>query len=167
MIILSGLPPENEMELFGEECRWAAIKNPSATPDDALIRELFRFIGTRYSVGLALEHFQTVLPDGTKMPPPPVWHCSVETLHDIESGNDASFGKTEQAILVPELWDMTDVKDAREIMGYLLGPVIVQKTQPIIERRGLFAFHWYTPADRRYERKIYERGRGSESRGED
>jgi len=149
MIILSGLPPTNEMELFGEEVRLAAWKDPCLIPTDGLDPKFYRLIGLKFHVALMLEMFEQ-----EKMPPPPRWHCSVAVLHDIVSGTDQTFGMPEQAILVPSLWNADDHKDAREIMGYLLGPVIVGEKQPVIEIAGMSGYHWLTPADKRYEKVV-------------
>lgn len=146
LIILKGLPPENELELLGEQMRHEAIEAPCSNGGEILDRRYFKFIGLRYNVSLTLEVFKGMNMGGRESPPPPRWHCSITVMQDIKSGDDGNFGVPEQAITIPDLWQPGDMHDAREIMGYLLGPVLVTREQPIQEIKGLFAYHWQTPA---------------------
>lgn len=148
-MLLVGLPPQNELEVFGNQVRERAYLDPCLTPTDGLDPKFYQLIGFKFHVGLVLELYDV---RDEKMPPAPRWHCSVSILHDIASGTDQTFGMGEQAILNPDLWNTDDYKDARDIMGYALGPVIVEETQPVIERKGLWAYHWSTPADKKYAR---------------
>lgn len=145
--LLVGLPPSNELELFGEQLRFEAANDPCIVPTDGLDPKFYHLLGLKFHTCLVLELYEDKF---NKLPPPPRWHCSVMVLHDIGGGNDANFGMPEQAILIPSLWNADDKKDARDIMGYVLGPVIVEKKQPVIEIAAMTGVHWYTPADNRY-----------------
>lgn len=151
LIIGASLPPANELELFGEEMRLRAVNDPCRLPTDAADPKYYKFIALKFNVCLVLELFEMKT---AKLPPPPRWHVSMSLLQDIVSGTDANFGMPEQAIIRPQLWSSDDRKDSKEIMGYLLGPVIVEETQPVIEIDGLHVVNWFTPADSRYAKGL-------------
>ena len=68
----------------------------------------------------------------------------------------ASF--TSSAFQRPGTRNADDVKDAREIMGYILGPTLLDAHQPIVQIAGMTGYHWLTPADQRYLYGITSKG---------
>lgn len=134
---LQGLPPQNELEILGNEMRDYARSHPCMVAEDGLDRDFHRLLGEKYQVCLTLETWKN----------PYEWHASICILHEIGSGTNKTFGMPEQAILNVVRWPEEEKKNAREILGYVIGPVIIGgKDHPIVEVAGLFSLHWCTPA---------------------
>jgi hypothetical protein len=144
--IIGELPPANELELLGRSMQQAARANPCYFPLDEANPLLSRMIGEDFRVTLAL----AVYPDRSNPGfPTPRWHASICALHTICRGNDYTFGLPEQAILRVKEWTADMVKNCRDILGYCLGAVIIERTQVVIQFDGLFSMHFLTVADPR------------------
>jgi hypothetical protein len=148
MNIFSNYPPDDELSQLGRDMRAHAIKDPCYIPTDCADPRYSRTVAHNYHVTLTLECFENPpTPDGHQPCPPPRWHGSVSILKDVVSGDDKTFGfPTEQRLLLAQAWDKDDLYTAREILGHVLGPVILEETQPIREMCALFGMHWETIA---------------------
>jgi hypothetical protein len=139
-MILTGLPPQNELEILGQQMRAHAIADPCIIAEDCFDPRFYRRLGEDYSVSVTIEFFAM----SKKAVPPPRWHGSVCILHEIGSGNE--FGMPEQAILATFQWAEEQKKIAREILGYLLGPVIYEEKQVVQDVLDRMSLHWFTTA---------------------
>lgn len=79
----------------------------------------------------------------------PTWHGSVSILEEVgeqsvqlESG--IIIKVPQDAMLASESWTDDHKKQARFLLGELLGPVILTESQQVVEHLGLFALHWIT-----------------------
>ena len=142
MTVLSFYPPPNELELLGTEMRAYALLDPCFIAADGLDPRFYRRIGEDISVSVCLELFN----GPKKSLPPPRWHASISFLHEIGSGTDKTFGMPEQAMLITPHWGKSKLKQARETLGYLLGPVILYEKQVVQDVMDRMCLHWFTEA---------------------
>lgn len=143
-MILLGIPPVDELKVLGEEMRAYAVKHPCLVIEDAALPAYYRMVALNYHVCVVLESYKR----------PACWHGSVSVLHDTVRGSDETLGIPEQAVINIREWPLETRKIAREILGYVLGPVIVDPKQVVKEQEGLFSLHWFTEAEWRSDGRI-------------
>jgi hypothetical protein len=124
------------LEILGNEMRAHASLYPCYRPEHALDPTYYHMVALKYHCSVTLDVWKK----------PNEWHGSVCVLHEIGSGTDETFGTPEQAILATFQWPAEEKKIAREILGYLLGPVILTKTQIVREIDDKYSKHWFTAA---------------------
>ena len=132
---LSEFPPFDECAIFGKEMRNVAMSHPCLSSDDCGLPMYQRMMGEKYHVNLTLELFKN----------PPQWHGSVCVLHEVGSGTPQTFGAPDTAILAVPEWPNEEIKNATEIFGYVLGPLI-KKMADIQPVAGMFSLHVFVPA---------------------
>ncbi|MFQ5902952.1 MAG: hypothetical protein ACE5JO_04610 [Candidatus Binatia bacterium] len=138
MTVLIGLPPVDELKQLGKQMRAYALENPCIVAADGGTPGYHRFVGQKYNVAVTLEIF-------TK---PPRWHGSVCVLHETGSPDENMFGlPSEQAILKISEWPPDEIKNANELLGYVLGDTIIDPKQIVQIVPGLYSLHWLTRAD--------------------
>jgi|SRR5215472_12221565 len=84
---------------------------------------------------------------------PAIWHASIsyfkrigdQTVYDKVTGLPI-FEAPQDALMCAKDWTHEEDDTARSLLGDLMGPLIVDKDQRVIERKELFAMHWITEA---------------------
>lgn len=133
-----------DAEALRELClkaRKAAKNNPCYRPIDVGDERLeFRF--GNWFARCSIDKFS---PDKA-----PTWHGSVSILEevgeqDVQLESGIIIKVPQDAMLATESWTAEHFKQARYLLGELLGPVILEEGQQVVEHTGLFALHYITP----------------------
>lgn len=133
-----------DAEALRELClkaRKAAKNNPCFRPIDVGNERLeFRF--GKWFLRCSIDKFSA-----NKVP---TWHGSVSILEevgeqDVQLESGIVIKVPQDAMLSTQSWSDEHKKQAKFLLGELLGPVILDEGQQVTEHTGLFALHWITP----------------------
>ena len=74
---------------------------------------------------------------------PPRWTAQVSILEEV---GELEFGAAPEALLAVQSWSIEDYRDARDIIGEALSPLIPPTTNPRHIHAGLWSLHGFADA---------------------